>query len=85
MPSFGIPALNIGDRQKGRIAAKSVENCKTDKASIEAGLRKILSSNYSCKGITNPYEGKNTAEEIVKILKTYPLEGLINKEFYDVR
>ena len=85
VPSFGIPTLNIGDRQKGRIAAKSVVNCGTDKTSIVAGLRKILSSNYSCKGVANPYEGKNTAEEIVKILQTYPLEGLINKEFYDVR
>ena len=85
VPSFGIPTLNIGDRQKGRIAAKSVVNCGTEKDEILAGLRKILSPNYSCKSVTNPYEGKNTAEEIVKILQTYPLEGLINKEFYDVR
>ena len=85
VPSFGIPTLNIGDRQKGRIAAKSVVNCGTDKTSIVAGLRKILSSDYSCKDVTNPYEGKNTAEKIVEILQTYPLEGVINKEFYDVR
>lgn len=85
VPSFGIPTLNIGDRQKGRIAAKSVENCGTQKDEILAGLRKILSPNYSCKGVTNPYEGKNTAEEIVKILQTYPLEGLINKEFYNLK
>ena len=85
VPSFGIPTLNIGERQKGRIAAKSVENCGTDKTSIVAGLRKILSSDYSCKGVANPYEGHNTAEEIVKVLQTYPLEGLINKEFYDLR
>lgn len=84
VPSFGIPTLNIGDRQKGRIAAKSVVNCGTEKDEILAGLRKILSSNYSCKDVANPYEGKNTAEEIVKILQTYPLEGLINKEFYDL-
>lgn len=85
VPSFGIPTLNIGNRQKGRIAAKSVVNCGTEKDEILTGLRKILSPNYSCKGVANPYEGKNTAEEIVKILQTYPLEGLINKEFYDVR
>ena len=84
VPSFGIPTLNIGDRQKGRIAAKSVVNCGTGEDEILAGLRKILSSNYSCKGVANPYEGKNTAEKIVKILQTYPLEGLINKEFYDL-
>ena len=85
VPSFKIPTLNIGDRQKGRIAAKSVENCGTSKASIIAGLQKILSSDFSCKNISNPYEGKNTAVEIVNVLRSYPLEGLINKEFFDVR
>lgn len=85
VPSFGIPTLNIGDRQKGRIAAKSVVNCGTEKDEILTGLRKILSPNYFCKGVANPYEGKNTAEEIVRILQTFPLEGLINKEFFDVR
>lgn len=85
VPSFGIPTLNIGDRQKGRIAAKSVVNCGTGKDEILAGLRKILSSDFSCKDVSNPYEGRNTAEEIVKILQTYPLEGLINKEFYNLK
>lgn len=85
VPSFEIPTLNIGDRQKGRISAESVVSCNTDKNAILDGLRKILSSDFSCKGVSNPYEGKNTAAEIVKVLKAYPLEGLINKKFYDVR
>lgn len=31
VPSFGIPTLNIGDRQKGRLASKSVVNCGTSR------------------------------------------------------
>lgn len=85
VPSFGIPTLNIGDRQKGRIAATSVVNCGTEKDEILVGLRKILSPDFSCKDVSNPYEGQNTAEEIVKILQAYPLEGLINKEFYNLK
>ena len=43
VPSFGVPTLNIGDRQNGRIAAKSVLNCDTDKASVLAGIEEVLS------------------------------------------
>lgn len=80
VPSFGIPTLNIGDRQKGRIAADSVINCGTSKKEILEGLDKVLNSEP--KEIHNPYEGKNTTEEILHVLKTYPLESLIQKTFY---
>ena len=30
VPSFNIPTINIGDRQSGRIKAKSVIDCKND-------------------------------------------------------
>lgn len=80
VPSFGIPTLNIGDRQKGRIAADSVINCGTSKKEILEGLDKVLNS--ESKEFHNPYEGKNTTEEILYVLKTYPLESLIQKTFY---
>lgn len=83
VPSFGIPTLNIGDRQKGRIAADSVINCGTSKKDIHEGLDKVL--NLGRKEIHNPYEGKNTTADILHVLKTYPLEGLIQKSFYNIR
>lgn len=83
VPSFGIPTLNIGDRQKGRIAADSVINCGTNKKDILEGLDKILNSEP--KEIHNPYEGKNTTADILYVLKTYPLEGLIQKTFYNLK
>ena len=43
VPSFGIPTLNIGDRQKGRISCESVYNTATDKTSVLLGLDKVLS------------------------------------------
>ena len=82
VPSFGIPTLNIGDRQKGRIAAKSVVNCGTSKREILAGLELIL--NTELKNIRNPYEGVDTTADIVYILKTYSLERLIQKSFYNL-
>ena len=83
VPSFGIPTLNIGDRQKGRMAADSVINCGTSKKDILDGLDKVL--NIELKEIHNPYEGKNTTADILYVLKTYPLEGLIQKIFYNLQ
>lgn len=83
VPSFGIPTLNIGDRQKGRIAADSVINCGTSKKDILDGLDNVLNSNP--KEIHNPYEGKNTTANILHVLKTYSLEGLIQKTFYNLK
>ena len=83
VPSFGIPTLNIGDRQKGRIAADSVINCGTSKKDILEGLEKVLNSRH--REIHNPYEGKNTTADILHVLKTYPLEGLIQKTFYNLK
>ncbi|WP_204277778.1 UDP-N-acetylglucosamine 2-epimerase, partial [Enterobacter hormaechei] len=34
VPAFDVPTVNIGDRQKGRLAAKSVLNCPADSQSI---------------------------------------------------
>ena len=83
VPSFGIPTLNIGDRQKGRIAADSVINCGTSKKDILEGLDNVLNSGHA--EIHNPYEGKNTTSDILHVLKTYPLEGLIQKTFYNLK
>lgn len=82
VPSFGIPTLNIGDRQKGRLAADSVVNCGPQKEEILEGLKKVLYTEY--KNIHNPYEGKNTTYDILRVLKNYPLEGLIQKRFYNI-
>ena len=87
VPSFGIPTLNIGDRQKGRIAAESVYNCNTDKNAILEGLDTILSPDFirKAKHVRNPYEKENTAQSIFKVIATYPLEELNQKKFYDIR
>lgn len=86
VPSFGIPTLNIGDRQKGRMAADSVYNCDTDKDSILRGLDVIMSPAFKKKAAEthNPYEKENTSEEIFKVISTYPLEDLKQKHFYDI-
>jgi len=87
VPSFGIPTLNIGDRQKGRIQAESTYNCLPDKVSVLKGLDTVLSKEFRelASKVHNPYEKANTAEEIFKVISTYPIEQLNQKHFYDIQ
>lgn len=82
VPSFGIPTLNIGDRQKGRIAADSVINCGYSTNEIKDGLAKVLA--YGHKVIDNPYSKEGTCQAILNTIKTFPLDNLIQKHFYDL-
>lgn len=85
-PSFHKPTLNIGDRQKGRVAADSVVNCNVDKKSIVEGLQKVLSDEYAeiAKHVDNPYEKPHIVDSIFDTISTYPLDHLIKKPFYDL-
>ena len=85
-PSFHIPTLDIGSRQGGRMAAESVWHCGTDKQSIVDGLKRILSDEFrqTAAAASNPYEKEGTAENIFKVISTYPLEGITQKHFYDL-
>lgn len=85
-PSFQVPTINIGDRQKGRIRGSTVIDCGTDKASIAAALaesalpafRKRISS------AANPYGDGKTTGRILKVIKTHDLAGLLRKGFHDL-
>lgn len=86
-PSFGCATINIGDRQKGRIQATSVINCLPERHDILRALRKVESPEFKnlLQVCVNPYEGNNTTESILRVLKEYPLQGIMKKHFYEVR
>ena len=83
VPSFGIPTLDIGDRQKGRIAANSVIHCGYSVEEIKNGLEKVIG--YKADGINNPYYKEGTCASILKIIKTFPLTDIVQKHFYDIK
>lgn len=86
-PSFGIPTLNIGDRQKGRVQATSVFNVSPDAEEIYSALIKLVNERSSQKILAtkNPYEKKGTSIEIIRILKE-KLAGniILKKSFYNI-
>lgn len=84
-PSFNIPTINIGDRQRGRVLAETVINCDPETLSINRAIKKALSQNFknSIKNCKNPYGDSNPSESVIGILKKVELKNLIKKKFYD--
>jgi len=84
-PAFGRPSINIGDRQKGRIAAESVIHCEPRKASILAALNKAFNSEFRefCTHVQNPYGSGHTTEKIISILKKNMSGINLKKQFVD--
>jgi GDP/UDP-N,N'-diacetylbacillosamine 2-epimerase (hydrolysing) len=84
-PSLKVPTINIGDRQKGRIKAESIIDCKGTEEDIKRALDIIYDKNFreSLKNINNPYGDGNSAVRIKEILKTYKINS-IEKSFYKI-
>jgi GDP/UDP-N,N'-diacetylbacillosamine 2-epimerase (hydrolysing) len=86
-PSFAIPTINIGDRQRGRIFASSVINIKGKKEEILSAIKKVYTKDFndSLKNIHNPYQKKFTSKNIVEVIKNADLKNLVsNKRFIDL-
>ena len=66
IPSLGIPVLNIGDRQSGRVMSKNIFNVPLNKNIIENSLEKILRVKKKIYLNSNPYYKKNSITNISK-------------------
>ncbi len=65
-PSFRKPFVNVGDRQKGRIAAASIISCEGATSSIIGAVK--AASELDCRAVVNPYGDGRAAERIRNIL-----------------
>lgn len=86
-PAFQIGTVNIGDRQKGRLKAKSVIDCEPSKAAISGAINKLYSPQFknSLQVVSNPYGNGGASKSIVKVLAEHPLDGLLKKSFYNLQ
>lgn len=87
-PSFQLPAINIGERQKGRMRGENVIDCSgMDAKAISLAISKAQSINFqnSLKGITNPYGDGNAAKKIISKLISTPInDRLFIKKFHEI-
>jgi len=86
-PSFKIPTVNIGDRQKGRKQSASTLNCSADADAIRRTIDSALSPVFqkSLSGTSNPYDRPGTSSTIVELLAKTDIGGITKKTFHDVR
>lgn len=86
-PSFGIPIINIGRRQKGRLQSDSVINCEVTQEDIDKAIRLAMDSAFidKARNVINAYGNGNTSEKIVDTIKDVLLNNKIDlmKQFYN--
>ena len=86
-PSIGVPCVNIGDRQKGRIVCGNIVCCKADPESIRAALQTALSPEFAekARSVKSPFNGGDTSGRIVRRLEEFLASDAPGrpKGFYD--
>jgi GDP/UDP-N,N'-diacetylbacillosamine 2-epimerase (hydrolysing) len=86
-PYFRVPTINIGDRQKGRIKPSTVIDCEASVVAIRKAFDVVFSKGFDqySKDIENPFLKGGAAERVVDIVKTFPLNNILKKSFYDFK
>lgn len=85
-PSFGLPVVNIGTRQEGRVRAPNVIDAGYRREDIIEAVEKALRPEFreSLRNRTNPYFLEQASDKIVQRLKEVPLDKrLVMKRFND--
>ncbi len=85
-PSFKIGTINIGDRQKGRIMAKSVLCCAPEKMSILDAFDTLYSEAFQRElvKVKNPYGEGGASVAVKEVIRNFDLEEILKKRFYDI-
>ncbi len=80
--SFRLPALNIGNRQKGRILTKNIISCDFKKKKIIRNIKKISSEKFKKKisNIQNPFYKKNTSKRIINKISSLNLDKIFHEK-----
>lgn len=86
VPAFGIPTVNVGDRQKGRTAGPSVQSVPAQADAIEAAITRALAPEFraSIERAVNPYGMGDTAIRICDILARTRFPIPRQKHFHDL-
>ncbi|EAQ36389.1 hypothetical protein NB311A_20666 [Nitrobacter sp. Nb-311A] len=80
-PSLGVATVDIGDRQRGRLAATSVLHCAPDCNAIREAIARAIQ--LDCSGTKSPYGDGHSSERIVEVLRALPpAMELIGKRFH---
>jgi UDP-hydrolysing UDP-N-acetyl-D-glucosamine 2-epimerase len=85
-PSFALPVVNVGDRQRGRLRAANVIDVAPEREAIADGIRRALDPAFRAglRGLVNPYGDGHAAPRIARVLREVELgPRLTRKRFVD--
>lgn len=87
VPTLKKGTINIGARQDGRLRATSIIDCAPERSSIADAIKTLYSPEFQerLSSVVNPYGEGGASEKVVEILRTFPLEGITRKPFFDIR
>ena len=86
VPSMGIPTVDIGIRQRGRLCAPSVIHCATATSSIASAIARALSPEFreAAAAVVNPYGGPDTLRAMTDAILSADPKALRTKRFHDL-
>lgn len=83
--TFGLPVIDVGIRQKGRMRPKNVIHSDGDEQALRSAIAQALKPSFrdSLRDLVNPYGDGRASERIGTILRSIDLENLEPKRFID--
>jgi GDP/UDP-N,N'-diacetylbacillosamine 2-epimerase (hydrolysing) len=86
LPSLKKGAINIGNRQKGRVFGDNIINTIPEKNAIINAIKVLFSNEFKnkLKKIKNPYDNGNTSNKIIEVIKHYQIDASLVKSFHDI-
>lgn len=85
VPAFHVPTVNIGLRQKGRLAASSVVHCSATVSEIDSAIQRVLSAEFTktIQNVVNPYGQGDSSKQVIEMIKSLTFNQC--KTFYNVK
>lgn len=85
-PALGIPTVDIGSRQSGRIKAQSVVECGETAPDIAAAIQKAMSPEFRAMASsqTHPYGDGKTSERMLAAIRSVCAQSIVPKHFHDL-
>lgn len=84
VPAFSVPTINVGMRQKGRLAAASVLHTEPNAPAIREAIDDAIMGRYKRPGqlIHNPYGQGDASSKVIEMIKTMNFDPC--KVFHDL-
>ena len=79
-PALGVPTVNLGDRQHGRLRSPSILDVPEEAGAVAAAIAQATGGTWAAD---SRYGTPGASDRIREVVLTHPLRGLLKKTFHD--